>query len=580
VTFDLHVCILIYIVHYDPSQLHPIPNFTDAETRRGLWWWLIDMDQQYSRALGRLLAIPDLGTCSQPQLEGIDPRVRIFSLARLQMSRIINPILSSVEVDFEDIGYYYDSLASILASIPEKVQFSSAWLDESTSTPLWPVDVHAATLHWQIHASMMLLYRKSKETHSEHSLSANESCHIANITLKGYGKVLQSCREILFVFEYFNSKQSADLMNWVVCQQAFDALDVLVNAMLKQQNTDDYLLAYTTQNILSDLYHRGLHQIAGLTMEKLNSILNILHLIAGNRGMSVATITNLCPDRTTETQPEEPFGQTASNQVYTTHAEHTGEMDFVKKENAISEKRADVSHSACNPMAGLSSEKQKQPCNTSLQKLPNTIRLEQDRNFPNETCQAVVQNCNTGHATVQGCKDNRNAVTLQSPIPFCVARNQNEQQKSCMSRASSATNTGFTFDRFFFNQQSGQVSTEDLQSFIPELRTSPLPYNNTMYTSQTSSEHSYPSSAYTRSVTSPIATPADSHPVSPNISHGQLGLQNTSTAFGCTQLMVQPSPPSWSFEVITDGLPVIACDPIDHSSLTGQKVGLQWNWQA
>ena len=136
-------------LHRNPKFLDPVPSLRERVIRRTLWWWILQMDQQYSVTLGRPLGISGIGDCPPP--EPLATNQTIFRLSRFvnQFTILARQILSSdVLTSVGRIDGFTDELIYLWDSMPAIVQFDESWMRPEATVPEWPLDVMSASRYF------------------------------------------------------------------------------------------------------------------------------------------------------------------------------------------------------------------------------------------------------------------------------------------------------------------------------------------------------------------------------------------------------------------------------------------------
>ena len=231
------------------------------------------MDQQYSITLGRPLGISSIGDCPPPR-----PASSSFcpqdSLAYCsQITILARQIFSTAWLRNSQIDELTDRLSTFMHELPSTIRFDSSWLGSQKLLPHWSVAMQAASLHQKLHNLLVLLNRQRAEGHEIETRAPDTNAHGGPTILRGRQRVLASCREILYAFEFFRVRARAGLIYWTVCQQAFNAANILIVLMLEAGDTDDYCLVEQAYYTFSEIHELGIHRLAGAAAKKLQNLI-------------------------------------------------------------------------------------------------------------------------------------------------------------------------------------------------------------------------------------------------------------------------------------------------------------------
>ncbi|KAL8913238.1 MAG: hypothetical protein Q9171_001885 [Xanthocarpia ochracea] len=257
-------------VHRDPDRLNPPVPAKEAAIRRGLWWWIMYMDQQYSITLGRPLGISSMGDCPPPEPLVQDPLVQSLSNYISQFTILTRQILSAGYLNANQIDDFTEQLLALKRTLPSIIQFDETWLDPEKPVPGWPLDMQAATLHARTHTYILLLNRQRTSSESNPQPGPTTTVHYSS---RGRHRVLQSCRAVLHAFDFFHSRVPAGLVCWTTGQQAFNAAMLLVYAMLETNEATDLEAVQRAYTTFLDMQRLGIHRLAGAAVDRLGSLL-------------------------------------------------------------------------------------------------------------------------------------------------------------------------------------------------------------------------------------------------------------------------------------------------------------------
>ena len=270
---------LTYLVHRDPSQLNPPAPPKEMNIRRNLWWWMIHMDQQYSMALGRPMAISSMGDCRPPEPIMPDPLVQSLSNYLVQFSILGRQILSAGYLNNDQIDKFSDELLALQKTLPALISLDMSWLDKDKVLPGWPLDAQAGVLHAKTHNFLILLNRQRIENVRRNSEGPNINFSPvypnvdANNVPRGRGRVLTSCRALLVAFQFFSTRVRAAMICWTMGQMAFNAAMILLLSMLETGDTQDLGAVQHTYSTFLEMNKLGIHKLAGAAVERLGLLM-------------------------------------------------------------------------------------------------------------------------------------------------------------------------------------------------------------------------------------------------------------------------------------------------------------------
>ncbi|KAL8766151.1 MAG: hypothetical protein Q9209_006991 [Squamulea sp. 1 TL-2023] len=257
-------------LHRDPDRLNPPVPAKEAAARRGLWWWIMYMDQQYSITLGRPLGISSMGDCPPPELLVQDPLVQSLANYISQFTILTRQILSAGYLNANQIDDYTEQLLALKRTLPSIIQFDETWLNPDKPVPGWPLDIQAATLHAKTHTYILLLNRQRISSVNNSQAGPSTTVHYSSC---GRHRVLQSSRAVLHAFDFFHTRVPAGLVCWTTGQQAFNAAMLLVHAMLETNEATDLEAVQRAYTTFLDMHRLGIHRLAGAAVDRLGSLL-------------------------------------------------------------------------------------------------------------------------------------------------------------------------------------------------------------------------------------------------------------------------------------------------------------------
>ena len=271
--------VLTYLVHRDPSQLNPPAPPKEMNIRRNLWWWIIHMDQQYSMALGRPMAISSFGDSRPPEPIDQDPVVQSLSNYLVSFSILGRQILSAGYLSNDQIDKFSDDLLALQKTLPPPILLDMSWLDKDKVLPGWPLDAQAGVLHAKTHNFLILLNRQRIENVRRNSDGPNINFPLvypdvaANNVPRGRGRVLMSCRALLVAFQFFSTRVRAAMICWTMGQMAFNAAMILLLSMLETGDTQDLSTVQHTYSTFLEMNKLGIHKLAGVAVERLGLLM-------------------------------------------------------------------------------------------------------------------------------------------------------------------------------------------------------------------------------------------------------------------------------------------------------------------
>ncbi|KAL8729663.1 MAG: hypothetical protein Q9166_004612 [cf. Caloplaca sp. 2 TL-2023] len=258
-------------IHRDPDRLNPPVPAKEAAARRGLWWWIMYMDQQYSITLGRPLGISSMGDCPPPEPLVQDPLVQSLSNYISQFTILTRQILSAGYLNAMQIDDFTEQLLALKRTLPSIIQFDETWLIPDKPVPGWPLDMQAATLHAKTHTYILLLNRQ--RTSGGESNQQAGSANGVHYSSRGRHRVLQSCRAVLQAFDFLHTRVPAGLVCWTTGQQAFNAAMLLVHAMLETNEATDLEAVQRAYTTFLDMQRLRIHRLAEAAVDRLGSLL-------------------------------------------------------------------------------------------------------------------------------------------------------------------------------------------------------------------------------------------------------------------------------------------------------------------
>ena len=233
------------------------------------------MDQQYSQALDRPLAISSVGDCPSPSTLAQDPIVHSLEIYNARFTVLARQVLTAGSLCNEQLDDYIHQLSALQEILPDCMRFNKSWLDKSTVIPPWPIDVQAACVYSQKHHLLIWLHRKRADADHVESRDSAIDLFVSSVSassanpLYGHEQSLESCRSILRVLVFFQTRERAAMICWTVSQQAFNAAWVLLSSMLETRNTLDAGILQQTYIVFVEMQSLGIHTLASGAVEKL-----------------------------------------------------------------------------------------------------------------------------------------------------------------------------------------------------------------------------------------------------------------------------------------------------------------------
>ncbi|XPS81632.1 hypothetical protein M3J09_013562 [Ascochyta lentis] len=272
-------------LHRHPKYLDPAPpTQRECSLRQTLWWWMLHMDEQYSMTLGRPLGISGIGDCPPPHELTTDPRMLRFGEFTNHFTIMARQILSNDRLTNVKIDEFTDLLSGLLDTMPEMLQFDESWLDQDKELPEWPLSIMAAVYYCKTHTYLILLNRQRTDKQQDCAQRIPSSFRPVNRTptsqpspntstralSRGRSLVLASSEGILTAFLFFYTRAPASLVSWNIGQQAFNSSMILLLDALETGNITYMRKVEQAYVVFRELQDNGVHQLAGLAVEKLS----------------------------------------------------------------------------------------------------------------------------------------------------------------------------------------------------------------------------------------------------------------------------------------------------------------------
>ena len=247
---------------------------------------MLHMDQQYSIALGRPLAISSVGDC--PWTNSIEKGLQRRCLEGYinHFTLLSRRILAANDSSIAQSREFAVLISRFQDNIPTSMRFEDDWIVEEK---FGLENQDAALLHSQVNHLLLMLFRQQQNVarlsrvNSGRGSGSNIS-QIVDDELPTSGQILKSCRSILKVFVWFNSCESSPIIGWAIRQQALSAAWTMV---IETEDDQDIGVVRETYNIFVELDDLSLHS---LMMEAIGSLGAILAAHRAEKILEVATL--------------------------------------------------------------------------------------------------------------------------------------------------------------------------------------------------------------------------------------------------------------------------------------------------
>ena len=237
------------------------------------------MDQQYSVSLGQPLAISTMGDCPSPVPLIQTQAVYGFEAYNVHFTTLTREILFAGSLSNDRIDTYTDLMLELQDRLPNTLKFDVSWLEDGAVLPAWPSDVQAASAYSEMHNFLILLNLQregsvgvGRSDISIDSLARSIAKPFGN-TLHGEERVLQSCRSVLQVLRFFQTRVRAALICWTVSQQAFNAAWILLNSMIGTNDTKDLGIIKYAYSAFAEMSSLGIHDLASTAVGRLGTLM-------------------------------------------------------------------------------------------------------------------------------------------------------------------------------------------------------------------------------------------------------------------------------------------------------------------
>ena len=474
-------------------------------------------------------------------------------------------------------------LATLAASVPLDFQFQRSWLHPESTTPPWPIDAQAASLHEQIHNCIVYLQNQSIDDSFPGPLrQKRKAAKLEGVVPKSRPSevCLKSCREILRVFQYLSRRQREGWLNWSTCRRACQAASMLSKAEPKFKHSEDQSLLLENYQGFQEVHKLGIYRLGRVATESPG-----------------ASLIGTCDD--------------SGMVTHEGYNEHIAGLEPNKLYNVSDPAKSDilcaVAEKAPNMKAGRCSDRitafpdlaaGKRPCSLASESSRNTATTDRAKVY-HANSPKVLPSIGQESPTfdLSGCRPS-NAVASPTSIlhnslsssPQELPNLQNDPRASNTVTLSETSGTnhslptpisladGSVINQLFTSRQAPFTQGPEAQTFV--LSNDPITQQNiASYPSHppSLSGYSYPSSTYANSVASALQTPSASHPVSPMLNHGILLTSSDTHTIPCgNQSAAQPQTPSWQFDS-TISESDAAC-LMTGSSIIGLQDGMRLAW--
>ena len=540
-------------VHQDPMTLGIKQTSSEYYLRKALWWWMLQADQQYSVTLSRPLSISTTGDCTKPDALCFPSLTRKVIEHCYRFNALAREILSGDASTNIKVDERTETMVSLLDSLPVEIRFHTEWLDKSITTPPWPMDMQIASLHQQIHNYIVLFNRQRDENLPFPPNKAGPTPAVSRVgrpDARRQQRVLESCREILIVLEYFSSRQDRGWINWSICQQAYNAATVLGASLPRTHEGNDKGLLVNTYHSFVEMHRLGIHRLAGSAAERLGKILRNVCAEGRRSDDSLPSKETVVSQGSyqTSTRKSRPDSPTVNNMSNTKGVrrrlrEHRGKTDTPASTSGKKPQWSDSTSSVKISKMGSSKFQKKLSLGLSSEGgvgAPNALRgYDGDKT---ESCHTSNASNHVSTSVKLSPCDIDSRSPIMSRLPFSTISNLGQLQHTS---AAVPDTEPCVSDQILLDRHGSFGSSDEIQAMLP--LTSPISQSYAAgYPGQVPalSSQSYPSSVYTNSS---LHTPLASHPVSPMLCHGNLSLAADQSSYCASQPITEPQTPSLPF---------------------------------
>ena len=540
--------------------------------------------------LGRPLIVRLSNDCLPPDPSCLPPSTQRIVAYYFQFSRLAREVHTTAISTTTTIDAYTDRFTALLHNLPSDLRFQPAWLNAEIATPPWPVDAQAASLHLQVHSYIIFLCKHGSETTKAEPLG-QEIIGMKNSTFRLNLQVAErgshSCREILRVFRYLSTRQRRGWIDWSLCQHTYNAAILLGHSLPKTGDSDDKLLLAETFQSFSEIHKLGIHHLAGPAAVTLESILAL-----------VQAKPKLVGSRSHHTK--ESSLDSSEIQLVSTNMGPKTALSCPAKSIKAKYKAAKEQHMRGASENAIANSKQKPRIACSKgSKTDDTRRSRGKQSQSQSTGEPGASSGQFSYGNELGLATERSVASKNNASGSLQEPHGQYNKKSANTASSSSTSTsscpeitrggqelptpnlpidGWMMDHFFTDRQPPLSISTDVANLLP-LMSPDSQANVTACPSQppSLSGRSYPSSIYTNSVPSALHTPSASHPVSPLLSHGNLGATDDTQAKCCNgQPILHPQTPPWPSDTFqyNDGTQILRTS----SNVLEQADSMRWIW--
>ena len=516
-------------MHRDPNHSAFQLDRKEADTRRILWWWIIQADQQYSQAMNYPLAVTVLGDCPTPGRYCQDTLSQ--SLWDFLSDFTVVAREAHSERQATNVAQMSGRIFQLQSCLPEPLKFNAAWLENGANKPSWPLDTHAAYLHQRTHSFLVSLNRRLiKDNTSGQDLVANEVIDPGTCQ----HLMIQSCRQVLYAFQYFRCRPSYGIACWATCQQAFHAANLLLTTT--SFDMQDYDLVYHARQILLQIDQLRIHTLARRWADKLGRLLNKTHkpsqsqyllndstLVGGHQTPGIAQNSPDGDDRKGKLTEPSLYSGASRQEVM---VETVQEINHHSRNNHQS--RSDSTLEPGHPpeqngLDGLSDRRPEPPRGSQATRC--TDHFDARGLVLNNAQQDAASNVDSCVSEIVPLASIRQPIGAPAPMNYDLSDDLTGEAALEICEPSTGA---------YLQHDSVTTSTTWAEFEAP---TAAMPIANTVYLEAAmpaapvdhdsasispSHSHSYASSNYTHSNASSLQTPSASHPVSPVSSQRQI----------------------------------------------------------
>lgn len=264
-------------MHHDPNHLHPSPSPRETDVRKRIWWWILQVDQEFSMTLGQPLAVSSTGDCPSPASSGDTPRWPYLDAFTNQFTTVSRQILSGGTLPYTKIVSLADELLHIQTTLPKSIRFREQWLDDTTPLSEWPQRVASALFHSRLHYLLLLLNRHRTDVGNAGNSATPSATATADFNQCGPEKTRDFCRSILQAYDFLTTRTYATFFCWMASLQALTAAwTLLFSGLDTYRDHKDIDVIQRTYDTLARTPHLGLDSMIGEAVEKLEVALRCL----------------------------------------------------------------------------------------------------------------------------------------------------------------------------------------------------------------------------------------------------------------------------------------------------------------